>query len=93
MTKTEVYELLEHLEILYPGKYVVDEKSINAIHFHLDDQDKTTVMRNLKRHAKESPFPPSISELVQRKRYPYEAGNPLEKIKIWEAEASGGPKR
>lgn len=91
MTKTEVFSLLENLEIIYPGKFAVNEKTVNAFHFHLKDQEKDEVMKNLKQHAANNKFPPTIADLVTIKR-PYEV-NPLEKLAQWEAEASGPPKR
>lgn len=92
MTKTEVFALIENLEIIYPGKVEVNEKTVNAFYFHLKDQDKGEVMNNLKRHAQVNKFPPTIADLVERKKHPYET-NPLEKLAQWEAEASGNPKR
>lgn len=91
MTKTEVFTLLENLEIIYPGKFVVNEKTVNAFYFHLQDQDSGEVMRNLKQHARTNKFPPTISDLITIKR-PYET-NPLDKLAEWEAKASGKPSR
>jgi hypothetical protein len=93
MTRTEVFELIEHIEAIYPGRFEVNEEKTNAFHFHLADQDKETVMKKLREHAKDNKFPPTISDLVERRKMDYELDDPLGKINKWEEEASGGPKR
>jgi hypothetical protein len=93
MKKIEVVNLLENMALIYPTKFEANEKAVNAFHFHLEDQDYHVVMRNFKQYAKENKFPPTISDLVERKRLPYELDNPLTKLDQWEGAASGNLKR
>jgi hypothetical protein len=93
MDKLQVLELIENMATVYPSKLEVNEKTVNAFHFHLQDHDFIAVMNNFKIYAKDNRFPPTISDLLERKKMDYELDNPLEKINKWEAEASGGPKR
>jgi hypothetical protein len=91
MDKIQVLELIENMATVYPNKFEVNEKTINAFHFHLSDQKYDVVIRNFRIHARESKFPPTIADLVEKKM-PYEVGSHVDKIEKWEAEASGGPK-
>lgn len=93
MDKLQVLELIENMATIYPNKLEVNEKTVNAFHFHLQDQDFNAVMNTFKLYARDNRFPPTISDLLERRKMTYELDNPLEKISKWEGEASGGPKR
>jgi hypothetical protein len=93
MDKLQVLELIENMATVYPNKLEVNEKTVNTFHFHLQDQDYNSVMKNFKLYARDNRFPPTISDLLERRKMDYELEDPLKKISKWEEEASGGPKR
>ena len=66
MLKNEVIDLLQDLEILYPGKFKIESTRIVELwHNALADQDAAIIKRNLSRYVKGNSWPPGISDLME----------------------------
>lgn len=63
MTKIEVVKLLEIISGIYP-KFVVNEKTVNAWHWLLEDESYRNMKTNLKKHMSDSSFPPTPADLL-----------------------------
>lgn len=64
MKRIEVIDVLEHLVSIYPNRFDVDQKVVEAWYFHLKNQEKSLVMDNLLAYARNNRFPPTIADLV-----------------------------
>lgn len=66
MKKIEVIDILEHLLRIYPKRFEVDQKMVDAWYFHLKKHEKDAVMANLLEYARNNRFPPTIADLVYK---------------------------
>jgi hypothetical protein len=64
MKKIEVIDILEHLLRIYPNRFEVDQKMVDAWYFHLKYFDIDSIMENVRGHARNNRFPPTIADLV-----------------------------
>lgn len=67
MKKSEVIDLLEQIDLFYPGRFRMEDpqKTINSWHNLLKDEDPKRIEENLIYHAKNSQYVPGISDLLK----------------------------
>lgn len=94
MDREQVLDILEKIDLFYPGRLKMDnpKKIILAWHSVLKDYEFNIIDRNLNEHVKNNKFPPSIADLIttESRRNIASVGdtmNLLETMKRWE---SGG---
>ena len=90
MTKKQVAEVLIFLSDTYP-RFEVTQSKIDTWYRLMKNQNPAVVMKNAEKYALTQKYPPSISELIERKT---DARNNdiLEKIKDWERDAVDKPR-
>ena len=68
MEKNDVIDLIEAIDVYYPGKLKLENpaQTVKIWHEALASYNTDTIKNNLKRHVLSSPFPPGISDLVKQ---------------------------
>ncbi|AYP68790.1 loader and inhibitor of phage [Bacillus phage vB_BpsM-61] len=64
MKKTEMVDLLEEIELFFPGRFTMDEKIASLWWRIIKDYDYKLCKTNLDKHVRESKFPPTIAQLI-----------------------------
>src|SRR5690625_2105242 len=90
MTKKQVAEVLIFLSETYP-RFEVTQSKIDTWYRLMKDQNPAVVMRNAEKYALTQKYPPSISELIERKTEARKK-DILEEIKEWERDAVDKPR-
>ena len=72
MDRKQVIQVLNSIQHSYPGKFNISDAAglVNEWSKLLLPYEAEVVERNLQRHIKASPFPPSISDLVKQQGTP-----------------------
>lgn len=70
MERIEVVEVLEKIDVYYPGKVKVENAKfrLDAFAEALKDADAETVNKNLMKHIRTDEWPPSISNLLKENK-------------------------
>lgn len=92
MNKNQMYDVLTFIKSVYPN-FVVDQDKIDAWTRVMKDNNPVAVMKNAERYALENKYPPTIADIKAPPKKEAHTTSYLDKIKKWEAEASGGPER
>lgn len=87
MNKEQVFEVLKLLNDAYPN-FSIDQSKIDTWSKLLHGQDPSIVMRNAETYALENKFPPSLSDIRERRQEAF-SSDFLGKRKQWEREAIG----
>lgn len=65
MKRNEVIDLLQDIEIFYPGKFKIENARIVELWQNaMAEEDAGKINKNLKRYVLHNEWPPSISQLV-----------------------------
>lgn len=91
MTKKEMFDIFTFIKSVYPNFEVTQDK-IDGWTRVMKSNDPADVMKNTERFALNSKFPPTIADIKAPPKSEAHSKSYLDKIKRWEAEASGGPK-
>lgn len=91
MTKNQIFDVLIFIRTVYPN-FEIDQNKIDVWHKLLKNNNPALVMKNAEIHAMEHKFPPTIADIKAPPKQEAHRQDYLEKIKLWEGEASGGPK-
>lgn len=88
MTKKDVLELFKFLKAVYPN-FEIDQHMIDTWAELLKEQNNDEVMRNAKRHALESKFPPTVADIASQSHSMYipSADKFIAKYERWKREA------
>ena len=87
MDREQVKEIFKLLKYSYPN-FEVNSDKIDTWTRLLKDQNPAVVMRNTERYVLEQKFPPTISELRER-RTESRKRDFLQKVEQWKGEAVG----
>ncbi|RNA66937.1 hypothetical protein [Alteribacter keqinensis] len=90
MDKQQAAKVIKDIDRFYPGRMRMDIGTVESWFRHLEKEEYDTVIGRLDAYAKENKYPPTLFDLLDNPR-PERDRKGTDKVKEWEAKASGGP--